>query len=131
MQYTQTHSQTKSISDQNYNGSRGVSHVILNNNTHSMDTCFVVLHSICTASSMSKAMAQNMKPTKSRMNRLLYVLCPHEFIKLITMTILYANNFTWLSRISTVSYCILSVRYFEVECDLISEHKHHFHHRTW
>ncbi len=70
---------------------------------------------------MSKAIAQNMKPTKSRMTILLSVFClKNDFFKLIIVILLYANNFTWLSTISTDSYCILSIRYFEVEFLVIS-----------
>ncbi len=60
-------------------------HIILNNNKHSMNTCLVVFHSIYTASTMSKSMAQNMKPIKTRMKRLLSVLCLwHEFFKIMS-----------------------------------------------
>ncbi len=62
-----------------------------------------------------------MKPTKLRMKRLLCVLCLwHKCFKLINVAILYASKFIWLSMISTVSWRIISVRYFEVKCCLIS-----------
>ncbi len=122
---TQTHSQAswkgKSIFSSNFHEQVAVSNFILHNNIPNMDTCLVVFCSICTASPMSKDMAQIMKPTKLRMKRLLSVFWLwYELFKLIIVTNLYADSFTWHFAISTVLYWILSARYFEVEWCLIS-----------
>ncbi len=117
----QTYWMTMPFLDQKFLERVAVIHVILNNNAHSMGICLVVFHPICTASTMPKAIVQNMKPTKSRVKRLLSGLCPqHIFFKLIIGVILCTNNFTCLYSISTVSYIILSIRYCEEKSRLIS-----------
>ncbi len=62
--------------------------------------CMVVLHSICTLSTMSDAIAQNMKAVKLRRNLFLAICCLYlKLITLIIVAILYRNNFNWLAAI--------------------------------
>lgn len=91
-----------------------MSHVQLNNNTHCTDTWLDIFHPICTKSTMSKSIVQNLKPSKTSMKILLSDICPwHKLFQLITVAVLNANNFTCPFAIPTVSYCILSFWYFE------------------
>ncbi len=55
-----------------------MSHVILNNYSYNLNTVVMVIYSIFTTCTMSKAIAQNMKPIFCKNVEFLFVVCPNS-----------------------------------------------------